>query len=88
MAGTDRRLAPVLGGPAVILVEPQLGENIGAVARAMLNFGLMDLRLVRPRVQRVTIISPAASIAACSMLSKPLAASSTMPTNSSLRSPR
>lgn len=32
-----------------MLVEPQLGENIGMVARAMLNFGLADLRLVRPR---------------------------------------
>lgn len=37
------------GPPAVILVEPQLGENIGMVARAMLNCGLDDLRLVRPR---------------------------------------
>lgn len=35
--------------PAIILTEPQLGENIGAAARAMANFGLMDLRLVRPR---------------------------------------
>lgn len=35
--------------PAIILVEPQLGENIGAAARAMLNFGLTDLRLVEPR---------------------------------------
>ena len=35
--------------PAFVLVEPQLGENIGAVARAMLNFGLVDLRLVDPR---------------------------------------
>jgi tRNA/rRNA methyltransferase len=35
--------------PAVILVEPQLGENIGMVARAMLNCGLTDLRLVKPR---------------------------------------
>ena len=35
--------------PAVILVRPQLGVNIGAVARAMMNFGLADLRLVRPR---------------------------------------
>jgi tRNA/rRNA methyltransferase len=35
--------------PAVVLVEPQLGENIGACARAMLNCGLDDLRLVRPR---------------------------------------
>jgi len=36
-------------GPAIILVEPQLGENIGAAARAMANFGLRDLRLVAPR---------------------------------------
>jgi tRNA/rRNA methyltransferase len=35
--------------PAVILVRPQLGENIGMVARAMWNFGLDDLRLVSPR---------------------------------------
>ena len=35
--------------PAVILVEPQLGENIGSAARAMANFGLRDLRLVAPR---------------------------------------
>jgi len=33
----------------IILVEPQLGRNIGSVARAMLNFGLTRLRLVRPR---------------------------------------
>ena len=49
MAGTDRSRNTALGGPAFILVEPQLGENIGACARAMLNFGLGDLRLVRPR---------------------------------------
>lgn len=36
-------------GPAIILVEPQLGENIGMVARAMANFGLAELRLVKPR---------------------------------------
>lgn len=35
--------------PAIILVQPQMGENIGAAARAMLNFGLTDLRLVAPR---------------------------------------
>jgi tRNA/rRNA methyltransferase len=35
--------------PAVILSHPQLGENIGAAARAMANFGLSDLRLVNPR---------------------------------------
>ena len=36
-------------GPAIILSHPQLGENIGAAARVMLNFGLTDLRLVNPR---------------------------------------
>lgn len=45
-AAGPRTLRPA---PFVVLVEPQLGENIGAVARAMLNFGLSDLRLVRPR---------------------------------------
>ncbi len=38
-----------MSGPAVILARPQLGENIGMVARAMANFGLTDLRLVDPR---------------------------------------
>ncbi len=49
MAGTDHTQSARLGGPAVILVAPQLPENIGAAARAMLNFGLTDLRLVAPR---------------------------------------
>ena len=49
MAGTDRRRAKLSGGPAIILVEPQLGENIGTAARAMFNCGLTDLRLVKPR---------------------------------------
>lgn len=35
--------------PAFILVRPQMGENIGAAARAMLNFGLSRMRLVDPR---------------------------------------
>jgi tRNA/rRNA methyltransferase len=35
--------------PAFILVAPQMGENIGAAARVMANFGLGDLRLVAPR---------------------------------------
>ena len=37
------------GGPVIVLVRPQLGENIGKAARAMLNFGLTQLRLVEPR---------------------------------------
>src|ERR1700744_820290 len=49
-SGTDKTKAGrELAGPIVILVEPQLGENIGAAARAMGNFGLSRLRLVRPR---------------------------------------
>ncbi|WP_316013203.1 RNA methyltransferase [Roseobacter sp. HKCCA0434] len=36
-------------GPAIILVRPQMGENIGAAARAMLNFGLDHMRVVAPR---------------------------------------
>ncbi|HVH75513.1 MAG TPA: RNA methyltransferase [Stellaceae bacterium] len=48
-AGTDRRRPPLKGGPAIILVRPQLGENIGTAARAMMNCGLDDLRLVAPR---------------------------------------
>jgi tRNA/rRNA methyltransferase len=35
--------------PAIVLVHPQLGENIGFAARAMLNCGLTELRLVKPR---------------------------------------
>jgi len=41
--------APSVTPPAVILDTPQMGANIGAVARVMANFGLVDLRLVRPR---------------------------------------
>ena len=48
-AGTDKSKATRRGGPAIVLVDPQLGENIGMVARAMLNCGLEELRLVRPR---------------------------------------
>ena len=49
-AGTDKTKNWVIEpGPIVVLVEPQLGENIGAVARAMANFGLSRLRLVKPR---------------------------------------
>ena len=46
-AGAD--LHPVPGAPVVILVRPQLADNIGAAARAMGNGGLFELRLVAPR---------------------------------------
>jgi len=49
-AGTDKTKNWVIEpGPIVILVEPQLGENIGATARVMANFGLSRLRLIKPR---------------------------------------
>lgn len=51
MAGTDQRRTAERHphAPAVVLVGPQLGENVGAVARAMKNCALSDLRLVAPR---------------------------------------
>src|ERR1700758_3328864 len=49
-SGTDKTKSGfALAGPVVILVEPQLGENIGMAARAMGNFGLTRLRIVNPR---------------------------------------
>ena len=39
----------MIAPPVIVLVRPQLGENIGKAARAMLNFGLTELRLVEPR---------------------------------------
>ena len=49
-AGTDSTKDwAATAGPIIILVGPQLGENIGAAARAMANFGLSRLRLVAPR---------------------------------------
>jgi tRNA/rRNA methyltransferase len=48
-AGTDKTKRWIeQPAPIVVLVEPQLGENIGAAARAMANFGLARLRLVKP----------------------------------------
>jgi len=50
MSGTDKtKTGHDLTGPVVILVEPQLGENIGMAARAMGNFALTRLRIVNPR---------------------------------------
>ncbi len=51
MTGRDggAALEPIPGSPVVVLVRPQLADNIGAVARAMANGGLFHLRLVAPR---------------------------------------
>ncbi|WP_431862300.1 RNA methyltransferase [Azospirillum sp.] len=48
-SGKDPNRPTITGGPTIILVQPQMGENIGACARAMLNCGLTELRLVKPR---------------------------------------
>src|SRR4051795_3165099 len=49
-SGTDKtKPGRSLNGPVIILVEPQLGENIGMAARAMGNFALSRLRIVNPR---------------------------------------
>src|SRR3984893_11215910 len=49
-SGTDKtKTGHDLRGPVVVLVEPQLGENIGMAARAMGNFALTRLRIVNPR---------------------------------------
>ena len=51
MTGRDggAKLTPIGNSPVVVLVRPQLGENIGTAARAMANGGLFHLRLVAPR---------------------------------------
>jgi tRNA/rRNA methyltransferase len=49
-SGTDKTKRWIeTPAPIVVLVEPQLGDNIGAAARAMANFGLSRMRLVKPR---------------------------------------
>ena len=69
MSGTDHAKHTNSHGrqPAIILVAPQMGENIGAAARAMWNFGLHRLRLVNPRdgwpnSRAVAMASGAASV--------------------------
>ncbi len=49
MGRANKSDIPDAPGPAIVLVRPQLGENIGMAARAMLNCGLGELRLVAPR---------------------------------------
>src|SRR5205814_8737155 len=49
MGRTSKGRATSHAAPVIVLVRPQLGENIGMAARAMLNCGLSELRLVAPR---------------------------------------
>ena len=60
--------APAAMGPAIILVTPQMGENIGAAARAMMNCGLTDLRLVAPRDGWPNIKAERAAVGALEMM--------------------
>lgn len=46
MVETAKQRTPTIKDPVIILIEPQLPENIGMVARAMANFGLTELRLL------------------------------------------
>ncbi|HEX6604152.1 MAG TPA: rRNA methyltransferase, partial [Sphingomicrobium sp.] len=48
MSGSEGRVSKD-NPPIIVLVRPQLGQNIGKAARAMLNFGLTEMRLVSPR---------------------------------------
>ena len=54
--------------PAIVLIQPQLSENIGTTSRAMLNCGLTDLRLVRPREDWLSERALAASSGATAVL--------------------
>src|SRR6516164_4304113 len=70
-AGTDRTKTGLeIDGPVVILVEPQLGENIGMAARAMGNFALSRLRLVNPRDGWPSISAERAAAGADHILSR------------------
>src|SRR6202521_1547516 len=70
-SGTDKTKSGfALEGPVVILVEPQLGENIGMAARAMGNFALARLRIVNPRDGWPNISAQSAAAGADHILDK------------------
>lgn len=63
-------LAALPPAPVIILVRPQLGENVGTAARAMLNFGLTELRLVDPRCGWPNVKALTASSGAIEVLNR------------------
>jgi len=69
-AATSQPGGEGMPGPAIILVEPQLGENIGMAARAMANFGLSELRLVAPRDGWPNPAAEAAAVGATALLDR------------------
>lgn len=70
MAGTNSTRAAKSGGPIIVLVDAQLGENIGTAVRAMWNCGLGELRLVTPRKGWLNEKTLAASAGADQVLEK------------------
>lgn len=70
MAGTNKREAFIHSRPAIILRNPQLPENIGMVARSMVNYGFSDLRIVNPKVSWPNKKSYLASAGAFNIISE------------------
>ena len=70
MAGTNKNNKLIFSDPIIILKNPQLPENIGMVARTMVNFGLKNLRIVNPRVSWPNKKSYAASAGAFELIEK------------------
>ena len=65
---TPSQLSPQI--PAIILVRPQMAENVGMVARAMMNCALYDLRIVSPRENHLSDKAISASSGASDILQK------------------
>ena len=63
---------PHLPGLAVVLVEPRVAENVGAVSRAMMNFGLNELRLVSPRCDHLGKSARALAVGTAEILERAL----------------
>lgn len=70
MAGTDSTRPSSPGGPVIVLIDAQLGENVGTAVRAMRNCGLEELRLVNPREGWLNEKTVAASSGADAILEK------------------
>jgi len=85
MAGTNSTQIPTIGGPVVVLVGAQLGENVGTAVRAMWNCGLAELRLVHPRAGWLNEKTVAASSGAGAILEKARVYSSTAEAVADLR---
>ena len=70
MAGTNKKKKFLVSDPIIILKNPQLPENIGMVARTMANFGLRNLRIVKPKVNWPNKKSFSASAGAFDIIEK------------------